>query len=181
MRGYYNPNSSRGKSNTTTPKSTPSPVTSAHSPTANISTPSSCTVPQESEKPASHSSSWNDCVNPSSNSTTNTSTAGTTTPRFQTLHRLLEGIDRAYDIHRQSTPHDVLLDRLRDYDGPPYVVILDEVDQLQNKDLLYELHRIRHLSIIFIANREEDIFTSLDERLQNRLRNLSPHPLHPLL
>jgi len=96
--------------------------------------------------------------------------------RFQTLHRLLEGIDRAYDIHRQSTPHDILLNRLRDYDGPPYVVILDEVDQLQNKDLLYELHRIRSLSIIFIANREEDIFTSLDERLQSRLRNC--HRIH---
>jgi len=96
--------------------------------------------------------------------------------RFQTLHRLLEGINRAYDIHRQSTPRDVLLDRLRDYDGPPYVVILDEVDQLQDKDLLYELHRIRHLSIIFIANREEDVFASLDERLQSRLRN--SHRIH---
>jgi Cdc6-like AAA superfamily ATPase len=41
--------------------------------------------------------------------------------RFQTLYRILDGLNRTHDVHRQSTPRDLLLERLRDYDGPPYV------------------------------------------------------------
>jgi ORC complex protein Cdc6/Orc1 len=88
--------------------------------------------------------------------------------RFQTLHRLLEGINKAYDIHRQSTPRDELLTRLRDYDEP-YVVILDEADQLADKSLLYDLYRIPNLTMILIANRQEDVFSDLDNRLNSRL------------
>ena len=57
--------------------------------------------------------------------------------RFKVLYRVLEGINESYDIHRQSTPRDVLLDRLRENDKSPYVVILDEVDQLEDKRVLY--------------------------------------------
>jgi orc1/cdc6 family replication initiation protein len=89
--------------------------------------------------------------------------------RFKTLYTILDGIDKTLDIHRQSTPRDVLLDRLRDYEGPPYVVILDEVDQLEDKGLLYELYRTKNLELILIANREEDVFATLDDRLNSRL------------
>ncbi len=91
--------------------------------------------------------------------------------RFKTLYQLLDGIGQAYDIHRQSTPRDLLVDRLREYNDTPYVVILDEVDQLQDKDLLYDLCRMRDLTLILIANREEELFSPLDERLHSRLRN----------
>jgi len=90
--------------------------------------------------------------------------------RFKTLHRLLEGINKAFDIHRQSTPKDELLARLRDYDDAPYVVILDEVDQLEDKSLLYDLYRISNLTMVLIANRTEDVFADLDERLNSRLQ-----------
>ena len=89
--------------------------------------------------------------------------------RFKTLYRLLDGIDSTFDIHRQSTPKDELLERLREYNGPPYVVILDEVDQLQDKSLLYDLYRIPHITMVLIANREEDVFNTLDDRLNSRL------------
>jgi orc1/cdc6 family replication initiation protein len=91
--------------------------------------------------------------------------------RFKTLYAVLDGINKTLDIHRQSTPRDELLDRLRDYDGPHYVVILDEVDQLQNKTVLYDLHRTRNLTLILIANRQEDVFSFLDERIQSRLQS----------
>ena len=90
--------------------------------------------------------------------------------RFKTLYRVLEGIGRTVDIHRQSTPKDVLLDRIRDYNGPPYVVILDEVDQLEDKSLLYDLYRIRNLTMILIANQEEELFSEIGNRLTSRLR-----------
>ena len=90
--------------------------------------------------------------------------------RFQTLYQVLEGVGNTYDIHRRSTPTDELLQRLRDYDGPQYVVILDEVDQLEDKELLYDFYRIRNLTMILIANREEDVFAEFDSRLNSRLQ-----------
>ena len=89
--------------------------------------------------------------------------------RYRVLYRILEGLDRTIDIHRQSTPTDVLLERVQEYDGPPYVVILDEVDQLEDTSVLYDLYRTRALSMLLVANREEDLFAHLDDRLVSRL------------
>lgn len=89
--------------------------------------------------------------------------------RFKTLYRILDGIGKTIDIHRQSTPRDELLERLRDQTTSPYVVILDEVDQLEDPSLLYDLYRIRELTMVLVANREEDVFGRLDERLNSRL------------
>ena len=90
--------------------------------------------------------------------------------RFKTLYRLLEGLDRAFDVHRQSTPKDELLERLRAHEGPPYVAILDEVDQLEDTGVLYDLYRIPGLTMVLIANREEELFSRFDERLVSRLQ-----------
>lgn len=89
--------------------------------------------------------------------------------RFKTLYRLLDGIGPTVDVHRQSTPKDVLLERLREEDDTPYVAILDEVDQLEDISLLYDLYRIPHLTMILIANNEEGLFASIDGRLHSRL------------
>lgn len=91
--------------------------------------------------------------------------------RFKALHAILSGVEPTLDIHRQSTPTDVLLDRIRAYDGAPYVVILDEVDQLQDKALLYDLYRISNLELVLIANKETDVLAGLDDRLGSRLSN----------
>ena len=48
--------------------------------------------------------------------------------RFKTLYRILEGINQTLDVHRQSTPKDELLERLRDYDGPPLPVTARKLD-----------------------------------------------------
>jgi orc1/cdc6 family replication initiation protein len=88
---------------------------------------------------------------------------------FRTLYRILEGLGKTVDIHRQSTPRDELFERLRTYDGPPCVVILDEADQLEDKRLLYTLHELPQFSMLLIANRERDLFADADERLTSRL------------
>ena len=88
--------------------------------------------------------------------------------RFRTLYRILDGIGQTVDIHRSSTPKDELLERIRDYDGPQYVVILDEVDQLEDKDLLYDLYRIQSISLILITNDDEQVFANLDNRVYSR-------------
>ena len=46
--------------------------------------------------------------------------------RFRTLYRILDNLGATIDIHRQSTPHNELVDRLQQHDGPRTVIILDE-------------------------------------------------------
>ena len=90
--------------------------------------------------------------------------------RFRVVYRLLEGIGEAADIRRQSTPKDELLERLRRAVTEPYVVILDEVDQLSDTKVLYDLYALPDVTMILIANREEELFFHLDDRVASRLR-----------
>ena len=91
--------------------------------------------------------------------------------RFRTLYQVLDSLGRTIDIHRQSTPHDELVDRLQQHDGPRTVVILDEVDQLEDPSVIYDLHSLPQFAIICIANREEELFGRVDDRLVSRLRS----------
>jgi orc1/cdc6 family replication initiation protein len=88
--------------------------------------------------------------------------------QFRALYKVLEGVGTTYDIHR-STPTDEMLARLDDLDRP-YIVVLDEVDQLEDKSLLRQLWGIPQLTMILIANDERDLYDPVDERLQSRLR-----------
>jgi orc1/cdc6 family replication initiation protein len=91
--------------------------------------------------------------------------------RFRTLYQILDSLGTTIDIHRQSTPHDELVDRLQQYDGPRTVVILDEVDQLEDPSIIYDLHSLSQFAIICIANKEEELFSRVDDRLVSRLRS----------
>jgi orc1/cdc6 family replication initiation protein len=90
--------------------------------------------------------------------------------RFRALYQILDDLGETIDIHRQSTPHDELVDRLQQYDGPRSVIILDEVDQLEDPRLIYDLHSLPQFAIICIANKEEELFSRVDDRLVSRLR-----------
>jgi Cdc6-like AAA superfamily ATPase len=87
---------------------------------------------------------------------------------YRVLYRVLEGLGKTVDIHRQSTPRDELLERLRQYDGPPCVVILDEADQLEDKRMLYHLHSLPKFTLVLIANEEREIFSNADDRVTSR-------------
>ncbi|MFC6716784.1 Cdc6/Cdc18 family protein [Natrialbaceae archaeon GCM10025810] len=89
--------------------------------------------------------------------------------RFRVLYRVLEAVGRTIDVHR-STPKDELFQRLSRTDDRPVVAILDEVDQLEETAALYDLHRLPHVSLVLIANREEELFASFDDRVRSRLR-----------
>jgi len=91
--------------------------------------------------------------------------------RFRTLYQVLDDLGATIDIHRQSTPHDELVDRLQQYDGPRRVVILDEADQLEDPSVIYDLHSLPQFAIICIANKEEELFSRVDDRLVSRLRS----------
>ncbi|NGM71283.1 AAA family ATPase [Natronolimnobius sp. AArcel1] len=91
--------------------------------------------------------------------------------RFRTLYQILDDLGTTIDIHRQSTPHDELIERLQQYNGPRTVIILDEVDQLEDPSILYDLHSLPQFAVICIANKEEDLFNRVDDRLVSRLRS----------
>lgn len=91
--------------------------------------------------------------------------------RFRVLYKALEGIGQTLDVHRQSTPTDELLTRLREYDKRPYILILDEVDQVEDTEVLYDLYSLEHVTLIMIANREENVFYNMDDRVRSRLIN----------
>ena len=91
--------------------------------------------------------------------------------RFRTLYQILDNLGATIDIHRQSTPHDELVDRLQQHDGPRTVVILDEVDQLEDPSVIYDLHSLPQFAIICIANKEKELFSRVDDRLVSRLRS----------
>jgi Cdc6-like AAA superfamily ATPase len=88
---------------------------------------------------------------------------------FQTLYRILDELEDTVDVHRQSTSTDVILERLRDYDDTHCVLILDEVDQLDDEGLLYDLLNLPRFSLVLIVNQEEDLLDGLDDRLASRL------------
>lgn len=89
--------------------------------------------------------------------------------RFKTSYEILDGLGRSVDVHRQSTPHDELLDRLAAYDGPPVIVTLDEVDQLADARLVYDLYQLSGFSTILITNDETELLSGLDNRVRSRL------------
>ncbi|SNR57739.1 Cdc6/Cdc18 family protein [Halorubrum vacuolatum] len=91
--------------------------------------------------------------------------------RFRTLYQILDDLGATIDIHRQSTPHDELIDRLQQHDGPRTVVILDEADQLEDPSVIYDLHDLPQFAIVCIANKEEELFSRVDDRLVSRLRS----------
>ncbi|MFB6203071.1 MAG: Cdc6/Cdc18 family protein [Candidatus Nanohaloarchaea archaeon] len=89
--------------------------------------------------------------------------------RFKVLYKALEGLGKTLQVHRQSTPTDELYSRLRNSVSQPYVLILDEVDQLEDEKVLYDLNQIPDLNLIMIANTEESVFYNMDDRIRSRL------------
>ncbi|MFB6132476.1 MAG: Cdc6/Cdc18 family protein [Halanaeroarchaeum sp.] len=88
--------------------------------------------------------------------------------RYRVLYRVLDGID-SVDAHRSSASSSDLLERLRHVDHP-VVVVLDEVDQLAEPAVLYDLYELSHVEIVLVANGEAEVLAGVDDRLQSRLR-----------
>ncbi|MFB6204434.1 MAG: Cdc6/Cdc18 family protein [Candidatus Nanohaloarchaea archaeon] len=92
--------------------------------------------------------------------------------RFKVLYKALEGLGKTLQVHRQSTPTDELYTRLKKHVDSPYVLILDEVDQLEDDKVLYDLNSIPNVYLVMIANTEESVFYNMDERVRSRLMGM---------
>jgi cell division control protein 6 len=86
------------------------------------------------------------------------------------LYELADGVNRVADVRRGAVAHDELLQRVREADEVAYVVVLDEVDQVEEPRILYQLHRMPHVHCIYVCNDEDAFFGRLDERVASRIR-----------
>jgi len=90
--------------------------------------------------------------------------------RFQVLRELLELVNApTHDLRQDRTSRDEMLARFREHKDDLCVVVLDEVDQLDDEGVLRDLWQTDGVCLLFIANREDDFYGTLDDRLQSRL------------
>jgi orc1/cdc6 family replication initiation protein len=90
--------------------------------------------------------------------------------RYRTIEELLEGLGVTDTLNRKITAKDEYIHRLADEVDGPYIVILDEVDQLDDSSVLYDLYTLPEVTMILIANRETELFYRLDDRISSRLK-----------
>lgn len=90
--------------------------------------------------------------------------------RYRTIEELLEGLGVTNRLNRNITAKDEYIHQLDDAVNGPYIVILDEVDQLDDSSVLYDLYTLPNVTMILIANRETELFYRLDDRISSRLK-----------
>jgi orc1/cdc6 family replication initiation protein len=89
--------------------------------------------------------------------------------RFKILFNLLQEFGMKLSVHRRGQPTDELLEMLRNRLKENYcVIILDEVDQLEDGKILYDLTNIPGISLILIANKETALHDA-EPRIRSRL------------
>jgi cell division control protein 6 len=89
--------------------------------------------------------------------------------RFKILFSILQDFGLRLSVHRRGQPTDELLEMLSGKARDSYcVVILDEVDQLEDGRILYDLTNIPRVSMIMIANSETALYNA-EPRIRSRL------------
>ena len=71
--------------------------------------------------------------------------------------------------HRQSSAASEITRQLRDQPDKPRYVVLDEADQLRDKNALYDLDAAPNLQIILIANNDDDLYAGMADRVRSRI------------
>lgn len=88
--------------------------------------------------------------------------------RFKVFYNLLQDMGQKM-IHRTGTPTDELVEMFEEkIRSRPAVVILDEVDQIEDERILYDMARYTQTGLIMIAN-QENVFYNIDERIRSSL------------
>lgn len=88
--------------------------------------------------------------------------------KFDIFYSLLKDVGKKM-IHRKGTATDELIQEFeRVARNNQLVIVVDEVDQLTEDEVLYELSRFRETGLIMIANRNT-VFHNLDDRVRSRM------------
>ncbi|MCL9818315.1 Cdc6/Cdc18 family protein [Natronocalculus amylovorans] len=87
----------------------------------------------------------------------------------EVLHAICREVGIDGEFRYRSTPRGKYKHALQRFDRPT-VVIVDEADHLSELDVIHVLHEISNLSVIVIANREEQLLCRADDRIASRLK-----------
>jgi Cdc6-like AAA superfamily ATPase len=98
--------------------------------------------------------------------------------RWSILAEALDEIESTHDLHRTSTPVDVLTSRLHEWTERPYVIVLDEADQVGHTGIIDDFYSHDTISVILISNDETQLVKGLKERVKSRIREAKRVPLH---
>jgi orc1/cdc6 family replication initiation protein len=89
--------------------------------------------------------------------------------RFEIFYELL---DEKITTPRDGTSTEKVVQKFEDKTKEePTVIIVDEVDQISDDSILYELSRFQNTGIIFIAN-DQRVFTHFEDRVRSRLSRI---------
>ena len=88
--------------------------------------------------------------------------------RYRVLARIVEAVEGPGALaHDHATA--ALQDALEAIETPT-VVVLDEADQLDEPEVIYDLYEAPAVAVIVTANTKAGVLVDLDERIQSRLR-----------
>jgi orc1/cdc6 family replication initiation protein len=89
--------------------------------------------------------------------------------RFEIFYELL---DEKITTPRDGTSTEKVVQKFEEKTRKePTVIIVDEVDQISDDEILYELSRFQNTGIIFIAN-DQKVFSHFEERVRSRLSGI---------
>jgi len=94
-----------------------------------------------------------------------------TRTRHSVLYNLLTELDAAGSLHPTSSASSELLERIERALPSPAVLVLDEVDQLEELDVLYDLYHLEGLALILLSNTDDELFVRMDDRLRSRFQH----------
>ncbi|WP_176548155.1 Cdc6/Cdc18 family protein [Natrinema sp. CBA1119] len=72
-------------------------------------------------------------------------------------------------VHPDTTSLDTVISKLQEEPGQYRHLVLDEADQIDDPDLLRDLHSCPHLQLILIAHTEEDMWATVPGHIQSRV------------
>ncbi|MFP8891820.1 Cdc6/Cdc18 family protein (plasmid) [Natrialbaceae archaeon A-CW2] len=99
--------------------------------------------------------------------------------RRRALFAILRGLLGSEPVNGETAAPGDLLDRLRDVVDGPTVVMLDEVDQLDDFDVLRDLHGLADVTMLMIANKEHTVFGNLEPGLSSRIGTMTRIEFEP--
>ncbi len=89
--------------------------------------------------------------------------------RFNILYELSRDLGMGLSFHRKGTPVDeIALALERRLEEKPCVLVLDEVDQIEETDVIYDLLTLPNMCLIMISNNPH-AFYKMDPRIMSRL------------
>ncbi|WP_276257159.1 Cdc6/Cdc18 family protein [Halomontanus rarus] len=88
---------------------------------------------------------------------------------------VLDGYDDSV-VYHQNTPKHELSSLLAETITDPYIVVLDEADQLDSDRILYELHEHPKVTMLLIANDYNEFYKHLESRVESRVTTYESVP-----